>query len=124
MATDAEIVDYLADNGYPEHIVRGGREGLIRRWSEFVQEVEHGYRYRLDDYRYDLDLRGVIAVLGLGDDPIVRAADERLRPMLTGTDNRVWESMAGDAFWDFGYPRNASDQLRRDLAAAGLMEPD
>jgi hypothetical protein len=120
VATDAEIIDYLSDNGYPDHIVSGGREGLIRRWSEFVGEVEAGYRYRLEDYRNDLDLRGVLAILELDRDPLVSAADERLRSMLTETGTRVWESMAGEAFWDFGYPHNASGQLLRDLAAAGL----
>lgn len=122
MATDAEIVEYLADNGYPEHVVRSGRSGLIRRWSEFVAEVEQGYRYRLEDYRNDLDLRGVISILQVDVDPTVRAADERLRPMLTATEVRVWESMSGDAFWDFGYPKNASAQLLRDLERAGLAE--
>jgi hypothetical protein len=124
VATDAEAIEYLADNGYPEHIVRGGREGLVLRWSEFVDEVEHGYRYRLEDYRNDLDLRGVIAILQLDGDPLVSAADERLKPMLAATENRVWESVAGDFFWDFGYPRNASGQLLRDLKAAGLTVPD
>jgi hypothetical protein len=86
--------------------------------------VEHGYRYRLEDYRNDLDLRGVIAILQLDGDPLVSAADERLKPMLAATENRVWESVAGDFFWDFGYPRNASGQLLRDLKAAGLTVPD
>lgn len=122
MPTDAEIIEYLADNGYPDHIVRGGRDGLIRRWRAFAQEVEQGYRYRLEDYRNDLDLRGVIAILQLDGDPSVSAADERLRPMLIATETRIWESMPGDAFWDFGYPRNASGPFLRDLALAGLAE--
>ena len=41
--TDAEIQQYLGDNGYPEHIVREGRAGLMRRWREFVEQVERGY---------------------------------------------------------------------------------
>jgi hypothetical protein len=120
--TDTEIADYLEDNGYPPHIVRGGREGLIRRWSEFVAEVENGYIYGLDDYRHDIDLRGAIEVTGLKDHPAVRDADERLRPLLSGS-VRVWESVDGDAFWDFGYPRNAK-RLVRDLRASGLIEAD
>ncbi|MGA8599571.1 MAG: hypothetical protein WB676_33025 [Bryobacteraceae bacterium] len=118
--SDDEIVCYLEDNGYPEHIVRGGRSGLIRRWSEFAAEVEQGYRYCLDEYRHDLDLRGAIATAGLDHEPEVQQADERLRALLTGTDERVWESFSGDAFWDFGYPRNASGLLLRDLRAAGF----
>lgn len=118
--TAQEIYDYLEDNGYPSHIVRGGAEGLIRRWQDFVTELEAGYLHRLEDYRHDLDLRGVIQTLGMGEDATVRNADERLRPLLTDTHVRVWESMAGEPFWDFGYPKNASGDLIRDLTAAGL----
>jgi hypothetical protein len=118
--TDDEIICYLEDNGYPAHIVRAGRAGLIRRWSEFAAEVEQGYRYRLDEYRHDLDLRGAIAIAGLDHESEVQNADERLRSLLTETDQRIWESYSGDAFWDFGYPRNASGLLLRDLRAAGF----
>ncbi len=63
--TDQEMAAYLRENGYPEHVVRAGRAGLIDRWGKFVAEVERGYRYGLEDYRNDLDLRGIIAMLGL-----------------------------------------------------------
>ncbi len=63
--TDQEMAAYLRENGYPEHIVRAGRAGLIDRWGKFVAEVERGYRFGLEDYRNDLDLRGIIAMLGL-----------------------------------------------------------
>lgn len=120
--TDNEISGYLEDNGYPPHIVRGGKTGLVKRWQEFVAEVERGYRYRLRDYRNDLDLRGVIAMLGLEAEPGIADADERLKQMLTGTEVRVWESADSNPFWDFGYPRNASRDLLNDLRAAGFFE--
>ena len=63
--TDEEMAAYLRENGYPEHIVRAGRAGLIERWAKFVAEVERGYKFGLEDYRNDLDLRGIIAMLGL-----------------------------------------------------------
>ena len=116
--TDAEIEAYLDDNGYPPHIVRGGRAGLLERWQDFVTEVENGYRYGLTDYRNDLDLRGVIAALYLENEPGVQQADERLRVLLIETDARIWESGPGNPFWDFGYPRNASGRLLRDLRSA------
>jgi hypothetical protein len=122
--TDEELAVYLEDNGYPEHIIAGGAAGLIRRWCEFASEVEQGYRYRLDDYRHDLDIRGVLALTGLEDNAAVQAADDRLRALLTHTGQRVWESTPGEPFWDFGYPRNAGGRLRRDLAAAGLLKVD
>ena len=118
--TDAEIRDYLRTNGYPEHIVKGGKEGLLRRWNQFVGEVERGYEFGLEDYRNDLDIRGIIELIGAGND--VEAADARLKSMLTATDRRVWESLDGDPWWDFGYPRNASADLKEGLRSESLLE--
>jgi len=116
--TDEEVRQFLEDNGYPAHVVEGGREYLVRRYREFVDEVERGYDFGIHEYRHDLDLRGVIALLDL--DREVAAEDERLAAMLTGTDTRVWESGAGSPFWDFGYPRNARGRLLSDLRALGV----
>jgi len=121
--TDEQIVEYLQENGSPPHIVRGGRAGLLERWQKFVDEVEHGYRLGLEDYRNDLDLRGIIETLGLEDDLSVRTADERLGAMLVPAARRIWESCDGDPFWDFGYPKNASSELLRDLRREGLAAP-
>lgn len=121
--TDSEIQDYLRDNGYPEHLVRGGRAGLVAGWRRFVEEVERGYRLGLEDYRNDLDLRGIIAMLEVDSGPDgadIARLDERFRAMLTGTGRRVWESAAGDPFWYFGYPVNASGALEEDLKAEDL----
>ena len=92
----------------------------MRRWNEFVREVERGYEFGLEDYRNDLDIRGIIRLIGA--EAEAEAADELLRPLLTGTERRIWESAAGDPWWDFGYPRNASRELRTDLKSAGLLE--
>jgi len=116
--TDAELVEYLRENGYPEHVWRGGRDGLIGRWRTFVAEVERGYRHHLEDYRNDLDLRGVISLVGL--DARVQEEDERFKKLLTAREKRVWESAGEDPFWDFGYPRNASGHLLEDLKEEGL----
>ncbi len=90
--TDEEMAAYLRENGYPEHIVRAGRAGLIDRWGKFVAEVERGYRFGLEDYRNDLDLRGIIAMLGL--DAEVAELDRRFEALLSHRDKRVWESSA------------------------------
>src|ERR1700733_10616871 len=116
--TDEEMAAYLRENGYPEHVVRAGRAGLIERWGKFVGEVERGYRFGLEDYRNDLDLRGIITMLGL--DAEVGDLDRRLESLLTARDQRVWESNADDPFWDFGYPSNAGEQLMQDLSNEGL----
>lgn len=118
--TDQQIEDYLSENGSPPHVVRAGRAGLIRRYREFVGEVEEGYRLGLDDYRNDLDLRGTLATLGLDDDPGVQEADLRLVKVLEPANGRIWESCEGSPFWDMGYPRNASGDLLDDLKSEGL----
>jgi hypothetical protein len=119
--TDEEVQAYLRDNGYPEHLVREGREGLVRRWREFVGQVEEGYPFSLYDYRNDLDGRAILSMAGAEDDEI-RALDERLKARLTETTVRVWESAAGEPFWDFGYPPNAGPDLIEDLRSEGLMD--
>lgn len=116
--TDPELVEYLRENGYPEHIWRAGRAGLLAKWTAFVDEVERGYKLGLEDYRNDLDLRAILTLAGID----ASADDERLRRMLTSTDTRVWESSPGDPFWDFGYPKNASGELLEDLKAESLAD--
>ncbi len=118
--TDLEVQAYLTENGYPQHIVREGRQGLVRRWREFVEQVEGGYRLGLEDYRNDLDVR---AILRLADTEgaEVRALDERLKALLVATDVRVWESGPGEPFWDFGYPSNAGPELTDGLREEGLL---
>jgi len=116
--TDSELQTYLRDNSYPEHIVRDGRAGLIRRWGDFVCQVERGYSLGLEDYRNDLDIRGIIALAGCDDDE-VRGLDERLMKLLTSTNIRIWESAPNGA-WDFGYPSNAGPALIADLREEGL----
>ena len=113
------VEEYLRENGYPEHVVREGRAGLVRKWREFVESVERGYRLGLEDYRNDLDLRAILAQAGAEDEEIV-ALDERLKKLLTGCDRRVWESAPGEPFWDFGYPRNAGPELLEDLRSEEL----
>jgi len=118
---DSEIEAYLQENGYPEHLVREGRAGLVRRWREFVEQVERGYRLGLEDYRNDLDVRGILELAAAVNDE-VRALDERLRALLLPARRRVWESAPGDPFWDFGYPRHAGEDLAADLKAEELAE--
>ena len=41
---------------------------LFERWRKFVEEVESGYKLGLEDYRNDLDIRGILRMLGLDGD--------------------------------------------------------
>ena len=116
--TDQEMTAYLRENGYPEHVVRAGRAGLIDRWRKFVESVERGYKVGLEAYRTDLDLRGIIAMLGL--DSEVSELDRRFEAMLIDCGKRIWETSPGVPFWDFGYPRNAGGELLEDLKKEGL----
>jgi len=118
--TEAQVQDYLRENGYPEHLVREGRAGLVRRWREFVEQVERGYSLGIEDYRNDLDVRGIIA-LAKADNAEVHALDERLRKLLTATSVRVWESGPESTFWDFGHPSNAGPDLLEDLRREKLL---
>ncbi len=123
--TDSEVRDYLQENGYPEHLIKEGRVGLIRRWREFVERVERGYNLGLEDYRNDLDIRGILRLAG-AEDKDVLALDDRLRAQLIPARRRIWESApvtSGNApFWDFGYPRNAGEELLEGLRAENLLE--
>jgi len=123
--TDAEVRAYLQENGYPEHLIKEGRAGLIRRWRQFVERVEHGYNLGLEDYRNDLDIRGILRLAG-AEDKDVLALDDRLRAQLVPARHRIWESApvtSGNApFWDFGYPRNAGEELLEGLRAENLLE--
>ena len=117
--TDEEMAAYLSENGYPEHVIRAGRAGLIARWRKFVADVEHGYKLGLEDYRNDLDLRGIIAMLGL--DAEVADLDRRFEALLIDRGKRIWETSAADPFWDFGYPANAGRQLLEDIKNERLI---
>ncbi len=117
--TDDEIDIYLRKNGYPKHIIDAGRIGLIEQWRKFVEAVERGYRFGLEDYRNDLDLRGILAMLGL--DQEIRDLDQRLEVMLMDRDKRVWQTSSGNPFWDFGYPSNATGALLEDLISEGVV---
>jgi len=116
--TDEQATAYLRENGYPEHLIRGGRAGLIARWAKFVDEVEHGYRFGLEDYRNDLDVRGIIALLGM--DAEVQSLDRRFEAKLINRDKRVWESAPNDPFWDYGYPNSTGTQFLEDIRNEGL----
>jgi hypothetical protein len=113
------VHEYLVENGYPEHVVREGRAGLVRKWREFVEQVERGYSLGLEDYRNDLDVRAILAQAG-AEDAEIFVLDERLKKLLVGTEKRVWESAPGEHFWDFGHPKNAGAELMEDLRGEDL----
>ncbi len=119
--SDAEVKAFLKANGYPDHIVKGGKKGLIASYEKFVDAVEEGYSLNLEDYRNDLDLRAIISRAGLQAD--VEDADRKLRACLVFSEESVWDCEDNpDAFWLYGYPRNAKGDLLDDLRNEGFVE--
>jgi hypothetical protein len=115
---DQKVKDYLTKHKHPAHLIKGGRPGLVKRWKEFVEQVERGYSMGIEDYRNDLDIRAIIHSAG-AEDAEVQALDARLNKMLTGK-KHVWESDLENAFWCVGYPKNAGEDLMEDLRREGL----
>ncbi len=113
--SDNSVRAFLRRRGAAAHVVSGGAEALIAGWKRFVGQVEAGYKFGLDDYRNDLDIRGLIEAAGLADH--VADDDRRFRAALTHTDVAIWSSDQPNAFWVNGYPANASGALLDDLKA-------
>ncbi len=119
--TEAEVTAFLKENDYPEHIVKAGKKGLIEQYNQFVSQVEHGYPLTLYDYRNDLDLRAILSRLGLQSE--IEEADARFRRLLVFTESSIWDCDDNpDAFWLYGYPRNANGDLLDDLRNEGFIE--
>lgn len=119
---DKELKAFLSEGGYPEHIVKGGRKGLLAKYEKFVAEVEAGYSLTLDDYRNDLDLRAIIHRAGLDSHKTVVELDKRLRKALHFCGNAIWECEQNpQAFWIFGVPKKAKGGLKKDLRGAGYL---
>jgi hypothetical protein len=117
---DADVKQLLKAEGYPEHVWKSGKKGLIEKWARFVAEVEAGYSLTLEDYRNDLDLRAIIAKVEMDGD--VAALDERFRQCLVFSAKPVWECDQPNAFWIYGYPKNAKGDLKKDLRAEGFLK--
>src|SRR2546425_741669 len=87
--SEREVMEKLRERGVADHVIQGGAARLVAEWQRFVSQVEQGYPLGLDDYRNDLDLRELIAWVGL--EPEVAAEDERLRNALTDSGQEIWE---------------------------------
>src|SRR5262245_59002154 len=119
--SEADIKSYLKENGYPEHVIKGGKKGILTSYEKFVSAVEAGYSLNLEDYRNDLDLRALISRLGLQAD--VEEIDRRFRTCLVFAEESVWDCEDNpDAFWLFGYPKNAKGDLLDDLRNEGFVD--
>jgi hypothetical protein len=125
---------FLRARGSPDHVVRGGLEGLVAEWERVAVALEHGYPLdTLDDYLNDMDLRALIeeVLASLAQPPAlasrINAADARARAQLVQADGCLWgEGLAArndwdyeDDWWYFMRPARPGPGLRGDL---GLEE--
>ena len=114
--SDNSVRAFLRRRGAAAHVVSGGAEALIAGWKRFVGQVEAGYKFGLDDYRNDLDIRGLIEAAGLAD----HVADDDRSVSRRAHPHRCCHLVERqpNAFWVNGYPANASGALLDDLKAA------
>ena len=95
--TGDPITLMLQARGCPEHVVRGGLEGLVAAWERSAAEIERGYPLGWHDYLNDLDGRQII-------EDVLRTmpqADGRLAARLRDADGRVRAATrpAGRCVW-------------------------
>ena len=109
--TEEQVKEYLKKRGCPQAVWQGGRDHLVARWKNFVAEVEQGYcaDCLIEEYCNDLDTRELVDDIGCGDE--VKELDERFATMLTATHIKPWRTdrKSEYAFWNYQYPRNATD---------------
>ena len=115
--TEEQVKEYLKNRGCPEFIWQGGSAGLIRRWQEFVTDVEEGNysNCSVEEYWNDLDLRELIHDIAFDSD--VKESDERFAAILTLTTIKHWHADRNTEydFWNYGYPKNATGYFLEDI---------
>ena len=108
--TDEELKALLKAKGWSERVSSRGRDFFIRGWNDFVSSIEQGRtaNWLIDDYWIRLEYRELLH--DIGSDHRVRAADEKLRSMLTATDIKHYfkERKTTYDFWNYGYPKNST----------------
>lgn len=129
------VATWLRERGCSEQVVAGSLEGLLSSWERFVESVAEGYRFTLDDYLNDLDVRdlitGALAVAAerdaVGAGAGLARADARMRALVVPAGGCLWGEMVAEDegwtpethWWYFTRPRNPGPDLALDL---GLSE--
>lgn len=125
------VREFLTAQGCPEHTVDAGIEGLVEQWEYAVEDVEQGYPLGFDDYLDDMDgrqlLEGSLAVATADERrdalPRVRAADERMKAVLTPAKGCLWGAdtasengwTAETNWWYFNVPREPGPELAEEI---------
>lgn len=105
-------------------------EELARQWSDFVSEVEGGYKLPIYDYTNDLSVRDLLAELVNRVDrktrdhalSLVAPSDERFRFATEELDKAIESAPEIRGWWWYRIPRILKGELRVDLEEEGLVE--
>jgi hypothetical protein len=127
------VGEFLKNRGCPEHVVKGGLQGLAERWEEVVQSVEKGYRLGLDDYLNDMDGRQLIEeslhVATTRDRreflKRIRQADAKMQWLVKSAGRCLWSDetalqegwTAERNWWYFSIPNHPGKELLSDIDA-------
>ena len=119
------VRELLKKHGASEPVVRGGLEGLVVKWEKTANDVAGGYKFDLDNYLNDVDVRQLIDdvlnnVPGQSPELLKRieGADELMRRS-TNRSKCVWGGAAASRegwsaeknWWYFGVPKELSEML-------------
>jgi len=131
MATKDPVGEFLRKRGCPEHVVKGGFQGLTERWEEAVRSVEEGYSLGLDDYLNDMDGRQLIEecfhIAPAGDKKTflkrIRQADAKIQWLVKPAGRCLWGDeaaqregwTAGKNWWYFSIPIHPGEELLGEI---------
>lgn len=103
---------------------------LLDRWCRFVDEVETGFKHRLDEYTYELSLRDEIETIiksvperlaneirqyvAVSDHRFRFATRETTKPLLPAVDSP-------DKYWWSRIPKLLEGELLEDLKTDGIV---
>jgi hypothetical protein len=126
------VREFLKQRGCPEHVVRGGLQGLAESWEEVVRSIEEGYSLGLDDYLNDLDgrqlLEEALAVAPAQEKKTalqrVRRADAKMQTLVRPSGRCLWGDetarqegwTARKNWWYFSIPVNPGEELLNELS--------
>jgi hypothetical protein len=126
---DAVVEQLRTAHGWADHIT-GDR--LLRSWAQFVEGVERGYDFGIEEYSNDLDVRRLLDDVLAASSPNLRAALEAwAKPLDALFYAATFEADAGSPSsaspdpswrWHRRVPRHPGDDLFDDLASLGLVK--
>ena len=112
---------------------RSGREdslsAMLRRWSDFVTEVERGYDDSIYEYTNDLSVRDRLADVAAAAGPGLRAKldrvpaedDRRFAAATEASPRALGESTEASRWWWRRVPARRVGELADDLEALGYL---